>query len=166
MAGAKPRIDVSRVLESSEPSATRTLATALAGCLQAGDLIGLVGDLGAGKTLFVQSLAAALNVPDEVRVTSPTFTLINEYHGGSLPMYHADLYRLEKERELDELGLDDLCRRGDGVVLVEWADRFPALPRDHLQIHIDIVGPSERRFRCIADGKRSEALRDAWFDHL
>lgn len=155
-------MDVTRVLHSTGPADTASLATALATELQAGDVIGLVGDLGAGKTLFVQSVAKAVGVPEDVRVTSPTFTLINEYHGGRLPVYHADLYRLERARELDEIGLDELCRRGDGVVFVEWADRFEALPRDHLQIHIDIAGATDRRFRCVSSGSRSDRLRDAW----
>jgi len=154
------------VVDSTDPADTQRIARALASCLEAGDLIGLIGDLGAGKTLLVQSLCEALAVPPDVRVTSPTFTLINEYFGGRLPVYHSDLYRLEKERELDELGLDDLCRRGDGVVLVEWADKFPALPRDHLQIHITITGETSRQLSCVASGSRSEALRDAWLAHL
>jgi len=154
------------VVKSADPADTGRLAAALGGCVQAGDVVALIGDLGAGKTLFVQRLAEALQVPAEVRVTSPTFTLINEYHGGRLPVYHADLYRLERELELDELGLDDLCRRGDGVVIVEWADRFRALPPDQLEIRIDITSATERTLKVEARGKRSAELRDAWLSHL
>lgn len=153
---------MAHVLESRGPSDTGRLAVGLGEQVQAGDVIALIGDLGAGKTLFVQSLAEALQVPAEVRVTSPTFTLINEYHGGRLPLYHADLYRLEREHELDELGLDDLCRRGDGVVIVEWADRFRALPPDQLEIRIDITSATARTLHLDAGGTRSRQLLDAW----
>lgn len=128
----------------------------------AGDLIGLVGDLGAGKTLLVQALARGLGLPTTAAVVSPTFTLVNEYEGGRAPLYHADLYRLEKERELDELGLDEMCREGHGVVVIEWSDRFPVLPRDHLSVHIDIVGDHGRVLHVRTHGKRSDALLAAW----
>lgn len=134
----------------------------LAGCLQAGDLVGLVGDLGAGKTLLVQGIAAGLAVPSSVRVTSPTFTLVNEYHGGRVPLYHADLYRIEQERELDEVGLDDLCRRGDGVVCVEWCDRFPVLGPDHLMVHLRTAGEDARLLDAHGTGPRGRALAAAW----
>lgn len=161
-----PARHMTHTLESSGPDQTAALAASLATCLQPGDLVGMIGDLGAGKTLFVQGLAHGLAVPPSVRVTSPTFTLINEYHGGRLPVYHADLYRLVNEAELDELGLDELCRRGDGVVVVEWVDRFAVLPADHLLVEIEVRGASERGLRCSAHGPRSRALLDAWLAHL
>ena len=141
---------------------TQRAAAALARCLRPGDLLGLVGNLGAGKTFFVQSLARGLAIPPEVRVTSPTFTLVNEYHGGTMPLYHADLYRIEKSAELDEVGLDDICRRGDGVVCVEWCDRFPVLGRDYLEIRIDIQGEAERRLSIVGHGRRGQALAADW----
>jgi tRNA threonylcarbamoyladenosine biosynthesis protein TsaE len=141
---------------------TQRAAAALARCLRPGDLLGLVGNLGAGKTFFVQSLARGLAVPPEVRVTSPTFTLVNEYHGGTMPLYHADLYRIEKSAELDEVGLDDICRRGDGVVCVEWCDRFPVLGRDYLEVRIDIQGEAERRLSIVGHGRRGQALAAEW----
>lgn len=146
----------------SDPDDTLRTGTVLSRCLRPGDLLGLVGDLGAGKTLLVQGIARGLAVPPEVRVTSPTFTLVNEYHGGSMPLYHADLYRIERARELDELGLDEICRRGDGVVCVEWCDRFPVLGRDHLEVRIEVTGPSERRISAAGHGTRSRALLADW----
>lgn len=148
--------------ELTSPEHTRAVAASLAAVLEAGDLIGLVGDLGAGKTLFVQGLAAALELPEGVRVTSPTFTLINEYRGGHVPIYHVDIYRLDREIELDELGLDEIVRRGDGVVLVEWCDKFRVLPRDHVNISLRVTGPETRALEVTAGGKRSEALAEAW----
>jgi tRNA threonylcarbamoyladenosine biosynthesis protein TsaE len=100
---------------------TRRLAADLSAGLRAGDLILLLGDLGAGKTAFVKGLAEGLGV-DPNEVTSPTFTLVHEYRGGRLPLIHVDLYRLERA-DLDEIGLDqDLA--ATGVVAVEWSERL------------------------------------------
>jgi tRNA threonylcarbamoyladenosine biosynthesis protein TsaE len=146
----------------TSPDDTQRAGAALARCLRPGDLLGLVGDLGAGKTLMIQGIARGLAVPPEMRVTSPTFTLVNEYHGGSIPLYHADLYRIERAAELDELGLDEICRRGDGVVCVEWCDRFPVLGRDYLEIRFEVSGASERRLSATGHGARSRAVLADW----
>ena len=162
------------------PWATERAGEALASCLEPGDAIGLVGDLGAGKTLLVRGIARGLAIPPGVRVTSPTFTLLNEYRGGRIPLYHADLYRLEARIELDELGLDDVCRRGDGAVCVEWHDRFPVLGSDYLAIHIELAentesagasaslpsGAAGRVVTARGTGTRSRALADAWLARL
>ena len=89
-----------------------------------GEVLGLVGDLGAGKTHFVKGLAAGLGYEGEV--TSPTFALVHEYPGGRLPLFHLDFYRLDSADELLGLGWDEYLEAG-GVVVAEWADRFPAL---------------------------------------
>ena len=104
---------------------TSTVGRELAGTLAAGDVVLLVGDLGAGKTAFVRGLAEGLGVqPDDV--SSPTFTLIQEYRGGRLPLFHADLYRLNDPREIDDLGLDEIA--ADGVLAIEWAEKLPRQP--------------------------------------
>jgi tRNA threonylcarbamoyladenosine biosynthesis protein TsaE len=95
--------------------------------LRAGDVIALAGDLGTGKTQFVKGLVAGLG--SEAAVTSPTFTLLHEYPGGSLPIYHFDFYRLEDRNAALRLGLDDYFF-GDGVSVIEWADRFRDLIPD------------------------------------
>jgi tRNA threonylcarbamoyladenosine biosynthesis protein TsaE len=108
---------------------TRALATTLAGVLEAGDVVLLAGDLGAGKTTFVQGLAEGLGVTD--RVTSPTFTIVQEYTG-RVPVVHADVYRLDRVQELHDLGLEELFdeRR---VTVVEWGDVVRhVMPADHL----------------------------------
>ncbi len=117
---------------------------------EAGDVVALVGDLGAGKTHFVQAMAIGLGVPSAVRVTSPTFALVNIYQGGRLSLIHADLYRLERERELIELGLDEWIER-DGVVAVEWADRFPVLPTGCLKICFKVRSDNERSIEVHAE---------------
>ncbi|MCE9573336.1 MAG: tRNA (adenosine(37)-N6)-threonylcarbamoyltransferase complex ATPase subunit type 1 TsaE, partial [Deltaproteobacteria bacterium] len=138
--------------------ATARAGRALAGCVIAGDAIGLVGELGAGKTALVSAFVEALGVPEPA--TSPTFTLVNEYRGGRLPVWHADLYRLERARDLDELGLDELFERG-GVVLIEWADRFPILPRDHLIVRL-AHAEAGRTLVIEPHGPRTTALAAAW----
>jgi tRNA threonylcarbamoyladenosine biosynthesis protein TsaE len=126
-------------LSARAPTAAATLALAgrLARSFQGGEVVLLEGELAAGKTHFVKGLAVGLGLPEE-RVTSPTFTLVNEYHGGRLSLYHVDLYRLNRPGELDELGLHELLG-GEGVSAVEWIDRFPQLtPPDHLLVRLAV----------------------------
>jgi tRNA threonylcarbamoyladenosine biosynthesis protein TsaE len=104
----------------------KQFGVALAGSLSAGDVLGLCGELGVGKTQFVKGIVSGLGA--ECEVTSPTFTLIHEYRGGRLPVFHADLYRIEAESELRKIGIDD-CLEQDGITIVEWAEKFRrALP--------------------------------------
>lgn len=106
------------------------------------DIVALVGDLGAGKTHFVKGLVLGLKSADEV--TSPTFTLIHEYRGGRLPVFHFDFYRLNRLEEIAEIGFDDYLEEG-GVAVVEWADRFPrALPGRTRWLHLTAGNVSER----------------------
>lgn len=105
---------------------TTRLASALVALLEPGDLVALVGGLGAGKTAFVRAACAALGVPREAGVKSPTFALIHLYEGGVLPVAHLDLYRLGDPDELEALGFRDLLE-GDHVLFVEWPERAPDL---------------------------------------
>ena len=107
---------------TTSESETIAVGRTLAATLSAGDVILLYGDLGAGKTAFVRGLAEGLGVPSD-DVSSPTFTLIQEYRGGRLPLFHVDLYRLNDPREIDDLGLDELAT--DGVLAIEWAEKIP-----------------------------------------
>ncbi len=104
------------------------MGQALAAQVHAGSVLALRGDLGSGKTLFTQGLAAGLGV--KTPVSSPTFTIVHEYQGGRLPVYHFDFFRLEDPESAARLGLEDYFF-GDGVSVIEWADRFPDLIPEH-----------------------------------
>jgi len=95
--------------------------------LPAPKLVVLRGEVGAGKTTLVKGIAAALGAADEEDVTSPTFTLVHEYAGPKVRVYHLDLYRLETERELATLGIDEMAEEPDALVLVEWGERFESI---------------------------------------
>jgi tRNA threonylcarbamoyladenosine biosynthesis protein TsaE len=139
---------------------TQALGAALGELVRAGDVLALDGELGSGKTCFVQGLARGLGVAAEARVHSPTFTLINE-HRGRLTLYHIDLYRLEREDELEQIGLVELLG-SNGVCAVEWAERFPRfLPRDRVELRFTILGEEERRIDAVAHGDTRE-LVEAW----
>ena len=113
---------------SNSAEETKAFGRQFAENVQAGDVLALQGELGAGKTEFTKGLVVGLN--SAAAVTSPTFTLIHEYNGGRLPIYHFDLFRLEDRQRLSQLGLDDYFF-GDGICVVEWADRFPEVIPDN-----------------------------------
>ena len=131
-----------RIVTTLDPADTRSLAARLAAVALPGDLVCLVGDLGAGKTVFAKGFAVGLGITDTV--SSPTFVLMAEY-AGRLPLFHLDLYRLDDAADALAGGLFDE-RQGDGVVLVEWAERLgPALPVGRLDVVIDGTGDDPRR---------------------
>jgi tRNA threonylcarbamoyladenosine biosynthesis protein TsaE len=128
----------------------------LAAAVQGGDAIALVGDLGAGKTTLVTGLVAALGGG---HAHSPTFALVHEYAGRWI-VWHVDLYRIERETELAELGLDDLIGDPRGIVIVEWADKFDVMPPDHLHLELRHVGDA-RELAATGSGPRGRALAAA-----
>ena len=113
---------------------TAAVGRDLARTLAAGAVVLLFGELGAGKTAFVRGLAEGLGV-DPGDVSSPTFTLIHEYRGGRLPLFHADLYRLSDAREIEELGLDEIGE--EGVLAIEWAEKLPRSAPGAIAVRID-----------------------------
>lgn len=152
-------------LELDSAAATAEVAAALGRVAQAGDCLGLTGDLGAGKTAFVQGLGHGLGIPEGEPITSPTFTLMNEYAGGRLPLIHADLYRIEKDAELDQLGLYEAIDSGS-VIAIEWSDKFPVLPPDHLRIELAVLGPERRRLLGLPQGPSSVTILQRWRQEL
>jgi tRNA threonylcarbamoyladenosine biosynthesis protein TsaE len=119
---------------SHSESETAAIGRNLARTLDAGDVVLLTGDLGAGKTAFVKGVAEGLGVSAD-EVTSPTFTLVQEYRGGRLTLFHVDLYRLDDPREIADLGLDELGE--DGVLAIEWAEKLPAFFSHATAVRID-----------------------------
>ena len=130
-------------------SAEETIAfgRTLAELLTPPKLVLLRGDLGAGKTTLVKGIAAAFEAAAEEDVTSPTFTLVHEYRGPRANLYHIDLYRIDTQRELETLGLDDL-RSDNSILLIEWGEKFPRLVRERdLEIALERDGENVRQIR-------------------
>ena len=135
---------------SNSPEETRRLGMQLAEELRPGDVIMLEGPLGAGKSEFARGVAKGLGVRETV--TSPSFTILNVYESGRIPLYHFDWYRLESEEELYELGLDEYLG-GAGAALVEWPGRCPdALPGDFALIEIQPLDGNRRSLRMLRHG--------------
>jgi tRNA threonylcarbamoyladenosine biosynthesis protein TsaE len=149
-----------RTVLSGSPEETHRLGVRLGALLQPGDFVGLVGDLGAGKTHLVRGVAEGAGV-SRSEVASPTFAIVYPYRG-RVPLYHADLYRLADYDELYATGFLDLVG-GDGAVLVEWLDRVPeAAPREYLRITLRDTGEESRELVAEAWGSRPAALLTAW----
>jgi len=120
-------------------------------------VIALMGDLGTGKTVFVKGVARGLGVADERDVTSPTFVLVNEYLG-RVPVFHVDLYRVEKSAEVEDLGWEELIS-APGVTLVEWAEKVSGLlPGERIEVHLEWVGVVERKLAFIGKGQAVRGL--------
>jgi tRNA threonylcarbamoyladenosine biosynthesis protein TsaE len=147
-------------IEVASEAETDRLGRAIAEAARPGTVIGLVGDLGAGKTRLVRAIAEALGV-EPGAISSPTFVLIHEYDG-RLPVYHFDVYRLKSPAEFEDLGLAEYWD-GDGLCLVEWADRVRGLlPEDAWMIAIEPVpeaGPAARRVRIEPPPAKEQILR-------
>lgn len=145
------------ILRTASVEETLALGQRIGAALETGSFIGLVGELGAGKTHLVKGIAAGnwsgQGAPPEA--TSPTFVLVNEY-GGRVKLFHLDAYRLRCEKDLDDLGIAEMS--GQGAVIVEWADRAEGvLPLDRLTIAGITVGETEREWTLTAGGPRSSA---------
>ncbi len=140
---------------------TADLAVRLAALLRAGDVLCLRGDLGAGKTAFTRSLVAALDSP--APVSSPTFTLVHEYKGGRLPIWHVDAYRLRTADDTADIGLDEVFLIGEGIVVIEWPERIQAaLPPDHLDIVLRDTGGDTREITLTPNGPRWADFPQEW----
>ena len=161
-------------LRAPTPDDTRAIGRAVASLLRAGDVVALGGELGAGKTTLVQGAATALGVAEPV--LSPTFTLVREYRG-SLPIYHLDVYRLNRLQDVLDLGFEEMTDAG-GVTFVEWGDAIEALlPESHLEIALrtpeQIGGNEERWITVDAEGptwtkrwERLESVLEPWAEEV
>ncbi|HYO54058.1 tRNA (adenosine(37)-N6)-threonylcarbamoyltransferase complex ATPase subunit type 1 TsaE [Archangium sp.] len=151
---------LTRTVRSESPDATHRLGLRLGELLQPGDFVGLIGDLGAGKTHLVRGVAEGARVPRS-EVASPTFAIVYPYRG-RIPLYHADLYRIADYDELYATGFLELPG-GDGAVLVEWLDRVPeAAPREYLRVTLYPTHEDARELYAEAFGDRPAALLAAW----
>jgi len=130
---------------------TTELGRRLAAELRPPKLVVLRGELGAGKTTLIKGIAEGFHAASQENVTSPTFTLIHEYRGPGVNLYHVDLYRVDTQRELDTLGLDDLFDK-NSVVLIEWGEKFARFLRERdVEITIERLGDSDRKIKVATD---------------
>jgi len=143
------------VLESRGPGETRRLGARLGRLLRPGDTVLLSGDLGAGKTVFVQGIARGMGFDGSV--SSKSFVLMGEYRGRDCKLYHADLYRLETPEQAEELAVDEYC--ADGVLVAEWPERAPhVFPIERLHVRFEVTAERGRRLVVEAEGERPRAL--------
>jgi tRNA threonylcarbamoyladenosine biosynthesis protein TsaE len=143
------------LLVTHSPEETINLGVHLGEIARPGDIYLLSGNLGVGKTCLTQGIARGLGSREYA--LSPTFVLMREIYG-RLPLYHIDLYRLDRIEEIANLGLDDYLY-GNGICVIEWAEKgLSVLPLEHLMIKIDYLGDYDRRFECISHGRSYEKL--------
>jgi tRNA threonylcarbamoyladenosine biosynthesis protein TsaE len=141
---------VTRDITTNSAEETIAFGRTLAEWLAPPKLVLLRGDLGAGKTTLVKGIAAAFEAAAEEDVTSPTFTLVHEYRGPRVNLYHIDLYRVDTPRELETLGLDDL-RSERSVLLIEWGEKFARLQRERdMEISLEPDGENRRQIRIVS----------------
>ncbi len=155
-----PGADGPRTVFSLSEEETFELGRSLARRLRGGELLLLEGDLGLGKTVFARGLATGLGVAPE-DVSSPSFTLVQEYTGGRVPMFHVDLYRVETVEEIQSIGLEEIISSG-GVVVVEWGERLPPFyRRNAFTVHFHDIGEDSRRIELIPNPKPRKHGGDA-----
>jgi len=139
---------------------TKKLGKIIGTAVTDGTVLTLTGDLGSGKTSFVQGLARGLEVPDDYYITSPSYTLINEYPG-RYPLFHVDLYRISDPMDMEDIGLYEILHNS-GIVAIEWADRIEQkLLPDSINIHLELTGDKTRKI-CITayDVKNADLLKN------
>jgi tRNA threonylcarbamoyladenosine biosynthesis protein TsaE len=155
----------SLIYTSSSPEDTQDLGQTLGENLVPGDVVCLFGDLGAGKTCFAQGIAWGAGFPPEDFISSPTFTLINEY-AGKWPIYHLDFYRIKNQEELADLGYEEYLF-GRGIVIIEWADRLDGLlPPERLEVWMRRMNMMQREITVTAVGGRCIELMENWVQEV
>ena len=147
-----------RSLETRAPEETLDLGRRIGRAARPGDVLALVGELGSGKTVLAKGIAEGLGAATAREVTSPTFVLCREYLDGRIPFYHFDAYRLRGAAEMEAIGSAEVFG-GDGISVVEWADRAPqALPSDRLEVRLEVIGDEMRRLTFTARGPQAKRL--------
>lgn len=142
---------------------TKEISRKLSSRLLPGDIVGLDGELGSGKTIFVQGLAQGLEVLEKCNVSSPTYTFIHEYPCKNLMLYHVDFYRLKSSEEAESLGIDEYLK-GDGICAIEWFKKsLHCLPSDFLEIKFSALSETKRYIEMISHGPRSQKIISLFF---
>lgn len=154
------------VIQTKSTSETIRIGRSIGKYLRPGDVVALVGELGIGKTQFIKGLASGVGIGRPTYISSPSFTLINEYPG-RVPFYHLDLFRLEQEKEAEELGLEDYFQRR-GIIAIEWADKIPSLlPKEMLLVHFTFTGTNTRTLKITGKGTQYlnlvDQIQSSWF---
>ncbi len=145
-------------LISESPEDTLDIGRIIGENLTGGDIVALTGELGAGKTYLTQGIAKGIGIPEGYYVTSPTFTLINEYPG-RIPLYHMDVYRLSGSRDLEDMGYKEYFY-GDGVVVIEWAEKVDdIIPAEALLINLEHCNGNKRKIRISCESGMSAIIR-------
>jgi len=145
-----PAVSTKEIITRSLPE-TQQLGQKIGARLTPGTVVALTGDLGSGKTSLVQGLGKGLEVPADYYITSPSYTLVNEYPGRHT-LFHVDLYRLYGPDDFEDIGLHEILS-GNGVVVIEWADRLEnELPSEHISMHLLVLGGKSRKISIAAHG--------------
>jgi tRNA threonylcarbamoyladenosine biosynthesis protein TsaE len=145
------------VLQTKSTQETIRIGKNIGSLLRPRDVVALMGELGTGKTQFIKGLAMGVGVGKPTYISSPSFTLINEYPG-RIPFYHIDLFRLKSEKEAEDLGLEEYFL-GDGITAVEWADKIPSLlPNELLLVKIHYMGKTTRSLEILGKGDRYQKI--------
>jgi len=148
-------------LKTNSEAETLNVGRQVGKLLSSGDIVALIGDLGAGKTCLVKGIAQGLQVPEDSYVRSPSFIILNIYEG-RFPLYHMDLYRIHGQEEVEELGYKDIFY-GNGATVIEWADKIPdLLPRQHLRFSFSFEGETGRSIEIAAHGERYRKAWERW----
>jgi len=148
-------------LKTFSEGETRKLGEVIGNCLDQGDIVALIGDLGAGKTCMTKGMARSMGVSDQYEITSPTFTIINEYPG-IMTFWHVDAYRLESSREMIDAGFEDFFNSG-GVVVIEWAEKIlDILPPNTLFVTFEYVDETTRIVRLSGQQSVINQIREAY----
>jgi tRNA threonylcarbamoyladenosine biosynthesis protein TsaE len=146
------------ILSTHGPDETLALGRYLGNLVEVGDVVALIGDLGAGKTCLVKGIARGLDVPESSYVRSPSFMILNMYPG-RCTLHHLDLYRIHSPVELEDLGYREIFY-GEGVTVIEWADKIESLlPEEHLRVRLDFQGDTGRVITLVGMGNR---YRERW----